>query len=113
MAKFGVILPAAGRSERFSSRKSAADGLTGQSPKKPFADLKGRAMWLRATEPFVNRDDVVQTVIAISPEDIEWFKEKFRPNLAFMNIDIIAGGLERADTVEKALAQLRESAPVH
>ena len=76
MATFGVILPAAGKSSRFSSRNK----------KKPFMDLKGRAVWLRAAEPFVNRDDVVQTIIAISPEDMEDFKLKFRPNLAFMNI---------------------------
>ncbi len=108
MAKFGVILPAAGRSERFSSGKTATGGLGAQNHKKPFTDLKGRAVWLRAAEAFENRDDVVQTIIAISPDDIDWFKEKYRPNLAFMNVDIIEGGASRADTVEKALAQLRD-----
>lgn len=97
MPKFAVILPAAGKSTRFSLNKR----------KKPFVDLKGRAVWVRTAELFVNRDDVVQTIIAVSAEDMEWFKEKFRPNLAFMDIEIVEGGSERADTVQKALAQVK------
>ncbi|MGH7129488.1 MAG: 2-C-methyl-D-erythritol 4-phosphate cytidylyltransferase [Planctomycetaceae bacterium] len=96
MPSFAVILPAAGRSTRFSRQRR----------KKPFVELKGRAIWLRAVEPFLNRDDVAQTLIAVSPEDLEWFKEKFRPNLAFMNVEVIAGGAERADTVENALSRI-------
>ncbi|GAB4146614.1 MAG: 2-C-methyl-D-erythritol 4-phosphate cytidylyltransferase [Planctomycetaceae bacterium] len=98
MAKFGVILPAAGKSTRFTNRNK----------KKPFMDLKGRAVWLHAAEKFVNRDDVVQTVVAVSAEDMEDFKLKFRPNLAFMNIEIVEGGNQRADTVERALATIRD-----
>lgn len=97
MATFAVILAAAGRSTRFQMNQR----------KKPFVDLKGRAVWLRAAELFLNRDDVVQALIAVSPEDLDWFKEKFRPNLAFMDIDIVAGGAERVDTVQNALARVR------
>jgi 2-C-methyl-D-erythritol 4-phosphate cytidylyltransferase len=97
MATFAVILAAAGRSSRFQMNKR----------KKPFVDLKGRAVWLRAAELFLNRDDVVQALIAVAPEDLDWFKEKFRPNLAFMNIEIVAGGAQRTDTVQNALARVR------
>ncbi|MBS0262646.1 MAG: 2-C-methyl-D-erythritol 4-phosphate cytidylyltransferase [Planctomycetes bacterium] len=97
MAKFAVILPAAGKSSRFHLQKR----------KKTFVELKGRAVWLRAAEQFVNRDDVVQTLVVVSPEDLDWFKEKFAPNLAFLNIDIVAGGAERADSVRNALAHVR------
>ena len=100
MARFAVILPAAGRSTRFADSKR----------KKPFVELKGRAVWLRTAEHFINRDDVVQTLIAVAPDDLDWFKEKFRPNLAFMNIDIVPGGAERADTVQNALARVRPEA---
>ena len=34
----------------------------------------GRAIWLRSAEHFVNRADVVQTVVAIAPEDEEFFE---------------------------------------
>jgi len=97
MASFAVILPAAGKSTRFSSQKR----------KKPFVDLKGRAIWLRAAEHFVNRDDVKQTIIAVAPDDLEWFKEKFQPNLAFMDIEVAEGGAQRSDSVQNALARVK------
>jgi 2-C-methyl-D-erythritol 4-phosphate cytidylyltransferase len=100
MSKFAVILPAAGKSTRFNLQKR----------KKAFVDLRGRAVWLRAAELFVNRDDVIQTQVVVSPDDLEWFKEKFAPNLAFMNVEIVTGGSERADSVRNALARVRPEA---
>jgi 2-C-methyl-D-erythritol 4-phosphate cytidylyltransferase len=35
------------------------------------------------------------------------FKERFAPNLAFMNIEIVTGGAERSDSVKQALARVR------
>ena len=75
--------------------------------KKVFLELQGRPVWLRAAEKFVGRKDVAQTIIAVSPDDLEWFKEKFRPNLAFLDIQIVAGGAERGDTVLNCLAQVK------
>ena len=53
MAKFAVILPAAGKSSRFSMQKR----------KKPFVELKGRPVWVRAAEIFLSRDDVSQVLL--------------------------------------------------
>ena len=97
MSRFAVILPAAGQSTRFSA----------QHRKKPFVELKGRPVWVRTAEHFVNRQDVAQTIIVVSPDDLDWFKEKFHPNLAFMEIEIVTGGKERADSVQNALAQIK------
>jgi 2-C-methyl-D-erythritol 4-phosphate cytidylyltransferase len=93
MGQFAVILPAAGRSTRFGDPKQ----------KKIYAELDGRAVWLRAVEPFVNRDDVAQIVVVIAPEDRELFERRFRASVAFMNIRVIDGGAERSDSVAKAL----------
>ena len=99
MAKFAVILPAAGKSSRFGGDARR---------KKPFVDLKGRAVWLRSVEPFTSHKDVAQIIVVVSPEDLDWFKEKFQPNLAFMEIQVVAGGTERADSVQNALAAVNE-----
>ncbi len=101
MPKFAVILPAAGNSTRFTSKNNR---------KKTFIELKGRPVWVRAAECLVNRDDVIQTIIVVSPDDMDWFKEKFRPNLAFMNIDIVAGGTTRAESVQNGLAAIKTEA---
>lgn len=107
MPKFCVILPAAGKSSRFAGGVADLLGV-GASKKKPFQELKGRPVWLRSLEPFLNRDDVVQRIIALSADDMSWFKEKYRANLAFLDLDLVEGGAERADTVQRALAHVRE-----
>jgi 2-C-methyl-D-erythritol 4-phosphate cytidylyltransferase len=93
MGPFAVILPAAGRSTRFGDAKQ----------KKIYAELDGRAVWLRAVEPFINRDDVAQTIVVIDPDDRELFERRFQASVAFMNIRVVDGGAERHESVARAL----------
>jgi len=97
MPKFAVILPAAGKSSRFRD----------QNYKKPFAPLADRAVWLHAAEKFLHRQDVKQVIVVISPEDREHFNFKFSSNVAILGIDVVDGGKERSDSVEKALARVQ------
>jgi 2-C-methyl-D-erythritol 4-phosphate cytidylyltransferase len=93
MANIAVILPAAGQSTRFRDKE-----------KKPFVNLDGRAVWLRTTEHFVTRKDVVQCIIVIDKNDEEMFRRRYQANLAFMNVRIAHGGAERFESVANALA---------
>jgi 2-C-methyl-D-erythritol 4-phosphate cytidylyltransferase len=93
MARFAVILPAAGRSTRFGDSKQ----------KKIFAELEGRAVWLRAADAFLGRDDVGQVIVAISPDDRELFDRRYQANVAFLGITVVEGGAERHDTIDRAL----------
>lgn len=94
MPKFAVVLLAAGKSSRFKDKE-----------KKVFADLDGRAVWLRSLEIFSVRDDVAQILITVSPEDRELFDRRYRANVAFLShAKVIPGGAERHDSVQKALA---------
>jgi len=100
VAKFAVILPAAGRSSRFKDKHY----------KKPFAPLAGRAVWLHSAERFLNRDDVVQTILVISPEDRGDFNFKFASNVAILGIEVVDGGAQRSDSVEAGLARVKPEA---
>ena len=100
MAKYAVILPAAGRSSRFRDKHY----------KKPFAPLAGRAVWLHSAERFLGRDDVVQLILVIAPEDREDFNFKFSANIAILGIEVVHGGAERADSVAAALARVKSEA---
>ncbi len=93
MARFAVILPAAGRSTRFGDAKQ----------KKIFAELDGRAVWLRAADAFLGREDVGQVIVAISPDDRELFERRYQANVAFLGIRVVEGGHERHDTIQRAL----------
>lgn len=92
MAKFAVILPAAGKSTRFSDKE-----------KKPFTALDGRPVWLRTAELFVSRDDVCQCILVIDPSDEEMVRRKYGANMAFLNISLVHGGSERFESVANAL----------
>ncbi|QDV34527.1 2-C-methyl-D-erythritol 4-phosphate cytidylyltransferase [Tautonia plasticadhaerens] len=93
MGSFAVIFPAAGRSRRFGDA----------SRKKIFHEVDGRAVWLRAVEPFVNREDVGQLILAIAPEDFELFDRRYKANAAFLGVTVVEGGAERFDTVAACL----------
>src|SRR5438876_10683847 len=99
MPKFAVILPAAGKSNRFRDKE-----------KKPFANIDGRAVWLRCAELFVTRSDVLQCLIVVAKEDQEAFRRRYGANMAFMNIQIADGGAERVDSIANALAVVKPEA---
>jgi 2-C-methyl-D-erythritol 4-phosphate cytidylyltransferase len=97
VAKFAVILPAAGKSSRFRD----------QNYKKPFAPLANRAVWLHVAERFTNRDDVKQVIIVVSREDREEFDRKFGANVMIQGIEVVDGGAERADSIQNAMARVK------
>jgi 2-C-methyl-D-erythritol 4-phosphate cytidylyltransferase len=97
VSTFAVILPAAGRSSRFHDKNY----------KKPFAPLANKAVWLHSAEKFVNRPEVKQVIVVISPEDREYFQFKFSANTTILGIEVVEGGAERADSVAKALAHVK------
>jgi 2-C-methyl-D-erythritol 4-phosphate cytidylyltransferase len=97
MARFAVILPAAGKSTRFRDKD-----------KKVFANLDGRAVWLRAAEAFVNRPDVVQTLLVVAAEDQETFTMRYGAHLGLLGVEVVTGGKERFDSVANALSRVRD-----
>ena len=97
MAKFAVILAAAGKSSRFHDKNY----------KKPFAPLANKPVWLHSAEKFISRSDVKQTIVVIAAEDREYFQFKFAANTTILGIDVVEGGAERSDSVAKALAHVK------
>ncbi len=97
MSQFAVILLAAGGSSRFKDAHY----------KKPFAPLDNRAVWLHSAEKFLNRKDVKQLILVVSPEDQEEFQSKFAANVMILGIDVVNGGAERTDSVQHALAHVK------
>ena len=99
MAKFCVIIPAAGKAERF-----------GSAEKKTLAKLDGRPVFLRTIEHFINRQDVCQKILAVAPEDLATVKSSYGANLGFMGVRLVEGGELRCDTVAAALREVSEEA---
>lgn len=98
MSTVAVILPAAGASRRFHDKNY----------KKPFAPLAGRAVWLHSADRFLARKDVKQFIVAVAEEDREEFHRKFGANLAILGVEVCPGGAERADSIQNALALVKD-----
>lgn len=98
MSKFCVIVPAAGKSERFGEEK------------KTFAKLDGRPIFLRTLEHFIHREDVCQTILAVAPEDMGQMKSMYGANLGFLDVQLVEGGPRRCDTVSAALKAISPKA---
>jgi len=92
-----VIICAAGPASRFGGKR-----------KKQFVDVNGRAVFLRSVELFSSRDDVKQILLAIPPEDEELVNVKWGANLKFFNVKICFGGVERFETVSRALELVKD-----
>lgn len=98
MPTFAVILAAAGQSSRFGDKHY----------KKPFAPLANKPVWLYSAERFINRSEVAQTILVVAPEDRTAFGDKFLGSAAMLGIEIVDGGAERADSVQRALERVRK-----
>lgn len=99
MKKTAVIICAAGASARFGGDK-----------KKPFVELGGRAAFLRSIEAFSSREDVVQILLCINPDDDELVKLKWGPTMGFYGVKIVHGGKERFETVANAIEKVKPEA---
>lgn len=99
MPKIAVIIPAAGAGKRF-----------GGDVKKPFAQIDSRPVFIRTIELFINRPDVCQTILTVSPEDYDVVREKYAANIMFMGIKLVKGGAERVDSVRNAIDALDDAA---
>ena len=96
-----VIIPAAGRSERFGTSN------------KLDADMGGRPVLHRAIELFANRDDVAGIVVAGpgDPDTYAAFRERHAPKLGMLGCAICQGGAKtRAESVRAALDHVPDDA---
>ncbi|MCK6484313.1 MAG: 2-C-methyl-D-erythritol 4-phosphate cytidylyltransferase [Phycisphaerae bacterium] len=99
MPKLSAIIVGAGSGSRFGGEEN-----------KIFAKLDGQPLFLRCLQFFVNRDDVCETILAVSPGDMGQLKSKYGANIAFMGVKVVEGGPERCDTVQNALAAVSDQA---
>lgn len=95
--QFAVVLAAAGSSTRF-----------GGNIRKPLVKLDGREIFLRSIELFSQRDDVAQVILAAPEDEYDYYRERYGANLGFLGVKLVAGGADRCETVQKALAVVRD-----
>lgn len=95
-----VILPAAGRSQRF---QAAGD------QKKIFAPLAGRPVWEYAAERLRSFEAVGPMVVVIAEMDRCRWETEFAASLRRLEITMVTGGSERVESVQAALRVLPDT----
>ncbi len=107
--RVAVILPAAGRGERFAAGDTRA-GHSSAASKIEFL-LEGRPVFLHALTAFCGRTDVVQVLLAVAPDRIKEFEDRYGDRLRDLGVTLLAGAKQgRSETVELALKQVCETA---
>ena len=90
-----VIIPAAGRSERFGNTDKLAQ------------DIGGRPLLMRTVELFTKREEVSSILVAGPPDSIEDFKNRYGASLGFCGAQIVQGGrAERWESIRNALSKV-------
>lgn len=107
MANYAVIFPAAGKSSRFAGAFDREVPGAESRRKKVFAQLAGRPVFMHAVEKFVNRPEVVQLILVLSPEDREYFDFRFSAEAALLGLYLVDGGRDRSESVANGLAVLK------
>jgi 2-C-methyl-D-erythritol 4-phosphate cytidylyltransferase len=95
-----------------SRRFSAADsGKTSElTVKKTFAMIGLKPVWRFSAEQFRQRSDVVQLIVVVAADDLEWFRQNYATEIEQLDLTLVAGGKERVDSVQNALAVVRNDA---
>lgn len=96
-----VILPAAGIGRRFAAGGSA-------SASKIEFEIEHKPVFLHAIEAFRAVGNVGQIILAVHPDRLDDFRFRWEDKLAFLQVDLVAGGkTERWETVKLALDAVR------
>jgi 2-C-methyl-D-erythritol 4-phosphate cytidylyltransferase/2-C-methyl-D-erythritol 2,4-cyclodiphosphate synthase len=71
-----------------------------------YAKIDGREALLRTVELFLNRDNIKQIQLAISPEALEEVKRKYGGHLGFSGVKLVSGGSKWMDQIAAAATTL-------
>jgi 2-C-methyl-D-erythritol 4-phosphate cytidylyltransferase len=96
----GVVVVAAGRGTR----------LGGETPKQ-YQLLAGVPVLLRAVRPFTSHPEVGQVVVVLPPTDVS-SPPSFLSDVVGPGLTLVAGGVERRNSVASGLATLRPDCTV-
>lgn len=98
--KVSVILPAAGFGTRMSTSGAAPVG------RKQFVLLQGSPVLLHTIRRFTAAPSVSEIVVALRPDDIEWFEAAVAAEPFARPVRFVNGGDSRQESVANALATL-------
>jgi 2-C-methyl-D-erythritol 4-phosphate cytidylyltransferase len=98
--RVGVVIPAAGRSERMG-------GLL----RKQFLEFSGKPMWLYTCGRFLQSSYVDHVVVAGPYDSLDEIRRVLSQEFPKKSVDVVAGGEQRQDSVWAGLVELKKHSP--
>jgi 2-C-methyl-D-erythritol 4-phosphate cytidylyltransferase len=93
--KVAAIIPAAGLGTRMAARSGTS--------RKQFMLLAGSPILTHTLRKFVACPAVDEIVVALRPEDLDWFGEAWKKEKVAKPVRLVAGGQYRQDSVKNGL----------
>ena len=98
--RVSVIIPAAGLGTRMGRTAPEKEGIS----RKQFMLLSGSPILVHTIRKFVSAPSVVEIVVALRADDIQWANELFHKEGLDQMVRTVVGGESRQQSVENALA---------
>lgn len=99
--RVGAIIAAAGDGRRFSKK--------GEKRKKQFILLGGKPLFLHSANCFFYSPIITKLIVVAPENNIEYCTDLLNGEFGANNIDVIAGGSERQESVYNAFSKIRSS----
>lgn len=106
MYSASAIIAAGGAGRRFHATAAPADApAAGRPPTKVFMPLAGRPVLAHTLERFAAVEEVLEVIVAVPAEWVDEARRTFGDSLGHARrLEFVAGGLDRCESVERALA---------
>ena len=102
--RVGAIIAAAGDGRRFSEH--------GDAPRKQFVMLGGEPLFIHSLRCFLASQLIERTVLAVPAGAVESSTELVKLEFGGKDVEVIAGGAERQESVYNAFRAIRENVEV-
>ena len=102
-----AIIPAAGLGTRMG--RAGTDRGTAEksgTSRKQFMLLEGAPILVHTLRKFLASTAIHEIIVAVRPEDLEWFGDQLRGENPSKPVRLVAGGEHRQESVKNGLAQV-------
>lgn len=65
-------------------------------------------VWLHSAKLFAGHAEVSQLIVVVAPDDLTLFSNRFAKEISLLEIEVVAGGAQRCDSVQNALASVSD-----
>ena len=83
-----------------------APSFVGKGASRIFAKIENRETFLRSVELYARRDEVVQRIVVVPPDDLPVMQEKYSAHLGFQGVTVAGGGSDWFSCVGRGVEKL-------